>query len=138
VIVGFLQEAVDGGLEIDNRMEDAAFEAAVGQLSKEAFDRIEPGGRGSRGIRDGRLLSRSRSAAKSLSQARSARIRHGKDQPVERDEMFEGGDFRDAVLSPTSAAIRYHGTVRRVTRRPSAGCRRRRETKGNVQPKTFV
>ena len=27
-------------------MEDAAFEAAVGQLSEEAFDRIEPGGRG--------------------------------------------------------------------------------------------
>jgi hypothetical protein len=37
VIVGFLQEAVDGGLEIDNRAEGTAFEAAVGQLSKEAF-----------------------------------------------------------------------------------------------------
>jgi hypothetical protein len=49
VIVGFLQEAVDRGLEIDNRMEDAAFEAAVGQLSEEAFDRIEPRGRG-RGV----------------------------------------------------------------------------------------
>ena len=49
VIVGFLQEAVDGGLEIDNRAEDAAFEAAVGQLSEEALDRIEPRGRG-RGV----------------------------------------------------------------------------------------
>jgi hypothetical protein len=28
VVVGFLQEAVDGGLEIDNRAEDPAFEAA--------------------------------------------------------------------------------------------------------------
>ena len=49
MIVGFLQEAVDGGLEIDNRMEDAAFEAAFGQFGEEAFDRIEPGGRG-RGV----------------------------------------------------------------------------------------
>ena len=49
VIVGFLQEAVDGGLEIDNRAEDPAFEAAFGQLGEEALDRIEPGGRG-RGV----------------------------------------------------------------------------------------
>ena len=46
VIVGFLQEAVDGGLEIDNRAEDPAFEAAPGQLGEEALDRVEPGGRG--------------------------------------------------------------------------------------------
>ena len=43
VIVGFLQEAVDGGLEIDNRAEDPAFEAAFGQFGEEALDRIEPG-----------------------------------------------------------------------------------------------
>ena len=46
VIVGFLQEAVDGGLEIDNRAEGTAFEAAFGQFGEEALDRIKPRGRG--------------------------------------------------------------------------------------------
>ena len=41
-----LEEAVDGGLEVDNRTEDAAFEATLGQFGEEALDRIEPGGRG--------------------------------------------------------------------------------------------
>ena len=49
MIVGFLQEAVDGGLEIDNRAEGTAFEAAFGQFGEEALDRIEPRGRG-RGV----------------------------------------------------------------------------------------
>jgi hypothetical protein len=40
VIVGFLQEAVDGGLEIDDRAEDPAFEASFGQFGKKAFDGI--------------------------------------------------------------------------------------------------
>jgi hypothetical protein len=34
VIVGFLQEAVDGGLEIDNRAEGTAFEAGLVNLAK--------------------------------------------------------------------------------------------------------
>ena len=45
VIVDFLDAAVDGGLEIDNRAEDAAAEAASGELGEEAFDGVEPGGR---------------------------------------------------------------------------------------------
>jgi hypothetical protein len=47
--------------------------------------------------------------------------RRGKDQPVERGEMFKGDDFRDAVLSRTFPAIRYLDPVRRVSRR--AECR---------------
>ena len=39
------EEAVDGRLKIDERMEDAAFEAAVGQPGEEALDGIEPGTR---------------------------------------------------------------------------------------------
>ena len=40
------QEAVDGGLEIDDRAEDAALEATAGQFGEEAFDRLESGARG--------------------------------------------------------------------------------------------
>ena len=37
------REAVDGGLEVDDGAEDAAFQAAPGQPGEEALDRIEPG-----------------------------------------------------------------------------------------------
>jgi len=35
-VVGFGEEAVDSGLEIDDRAEHAALEAALGQLGEEA------------------------------------------------------------------------------------------------------
>ena len=37
------QEAVDCGLQVDDRMKDAAPEAAPCQLGEEALDRVEPG-----------------------------------------------------------------------------------------------
>ena len=40
------EEAVDGGLEVDERAEDAALEAAPGELGEEALDGVEPGARG--------------------------------------------------------------------------------------------
>src|SRR4029079_19419056 len=40
--IGFLDEAVDGCLKVDNRPEDAALEAASGEFGEEALDR-EPG-----------------------------------------------------------------------------------------------
>ena len=43
VVVGFSDEAVDGGLKLDNRGEDAAFEALPGERGKQAFDGIGPG-----------------------------------------------------------------------------------------------
>ena len=41
-MVGFVEEAIDGGLEFTDGSKDAAFEAPFGKLSKEAFDGIEP------------------------------------------------------------------------------------------------
>src|SRR5712691_7912094 len=46
VLIGFGEEAVDGGLEIDDAGEDAALEPLPGQLGEEALDGVEPGGRG--------------------------------------------------------------------------------------------
>ena len=48
MVIGFLKETVDGGLEINDRSENPAFEAAPGQLGEEALDGIEPGGGGRR------------------------------------------------------------------------------------------
>jgi hypothetical protein len=44
VTIGFVEEAVDGGLEFVDRSEDPAFEAASGELGEETFDGIEPRG----------------------------------------------------------------------------------------------
>ena len=45
VVLG--DEAVDGGLQLDDGVEDAAFQASFGELGEEALDGVEPGaGRG--------------------------------------------------------------------------------------------
>ena len=40
VVVGDV--SVDGGLQIDDADEGAAFEASLGERSEEAFDRVQP------------------------------------------------------------------------------------------------
>jgi len=42
VFVGFCDEAIDGGLEIDEGMEDTALEAPFCEFGEEAFDSVEP------------------------------------------------------------------------------------------------
>ena len=46
VVVGLVEEAVDGDLEVDNGAEDAAFQAPLRELREEALDGIEPGAGG--------------------------------------------------------------------------------------------
>jgi hypothetical protein len=38
----FGDEAIDGGLKVDEGMEDAALQSSPGKFGKEALDRIEP------------------------------------------------------------------------------------------------
>ena len=45
VVVGFFDEAIDCGLQLDDRCEDAAFEPVPGEFGKQALDRIGPGAR---------------------------------------------------------------------------------------------
>jgi len=42
VLVGFCNEAIDGGLEIDEGMEDAPVEAPFREFCEEPFDGVEP------------------------------------------------------------------------------------------------
>ncbi len=42
LLVMFGEEAVDGGLEINDRMEHAALQPPFGELGEEAFDGVEP------------------------------------------------------------------------------------------------
>ena len=41
-VVGLSDEAVDGGLQLDDRGEDAALEALPGEFGKPTFDRVGP------------------------------------------------------------------------------------------------
>ena len=42
IFVGFSDEAIDGRLEIDEGVEDAALEPPPGEFGEEAFDGVEP------------------------------------------------------------------------------------------------
>jgi hypothetical protein len=44
--VVFDDEAIDGGLQVDDRYEDATFQSPLGELREEALDGLEPGCRG--------------------------------------------------------------------------------------------
>ena len=57
VFVGFGDEAIDGFLEIDERVEDAAFESPSCEFGKEALDGVEPGGGGWREVEDKPLVA---------------------------------------------------------------------------------
>ena len=52
IVVGLVDEAVDGGLEVDDGAEHAASEPAPGQLGEEALDAVEPGRRGGREVKN--------------------------------------------------------------------------------------
>jgi hypothetical protein len=43
IIVGLVDEAVDGGLEVGDGAEHAALEATPGELGKKALDGVQPG-----------------------------------------------------------------------------------------------
>lgn len=49
--VGFDDEAIDGGLEVGDGSEHAAFEASPCELGEEAFDGVEPRCRGGREVK---------------------------------------------------------------------------------------
>lgn len=44
-MVGFVDEAVDGGLQLGDGAERAALEAALGELGEQVLDGVEPGSR---------------------------------------------------------------------------------------------
>jgi hypothetical protein len=49
-LVVLVDEAVDGGLEIDDRAEDAVLQPTAGELGKEALDGVQPGAGGGREV----------------------------------------------------------------------------------------
>src|SRR5260370_41699437 len=58
VRVGLGDEAVEGGLEVDDRAKDTALEAAPGEFGEEALDGIEPRARGRGEVEDEARMAR--------------------------------------------------------------------------------
>ena len=50
LLIVLLDEAIDGGLEIDDGSKDTSLQSALCELGEEAFDGIEPGGGGWREV----------------------------------------------------------------------------------------
>ncbi len=58
VMVGLSDEAINGGLEFDDGVKDAALEAAAGEFGEEALDGIEPGAGGRGEVEDEARMAR--------------------------------------------------------------------------------
>ena len=50
LVIVLIEEPVDGGLQIDNRTKDTAFQSALCELGEKPFDGIEPGRRSGREV----------------------------------------------------------------------------------------
>ena len=97
LVVGFSHEAVDGGLKLDNRGEDAAFEALPGERGKQAFDGIGPGA-GSRGEVESEARMARQPDGDSWVLMGGVVVEHHVDRFVGRHLTFDGIEKADELL----------------------------------------
>lgn len=57
LLLVFGEEAVDGGLKVDDGVEDAAFQAPLRELGEESLHRVEPRARGRREVEGEALMA---------------------------------------------------------------------------------
>ena len=114
-VVGFGDEAADGGLKLDDRSEEAAFEPVSGELGKQAFNRIGPGA-GSRGEVEGEAsmpLQPSRHLGMLVS---SVVVEHDVDRFVGRHLALDGIEKADEFLMPVRCMQRPMILPSRISR----------------------
>src|SRR5829696_5391455 len=73
--LGSLEISVDGGLEVDDCSEHAAFQSALGERGEERLDCVEPGARGRRSAYPPPPRARSECGNTGLRRSRSGRAR---------------------------------------------------------------
>ena len=96
-VVGFSDEAVDGGLKLDNPCKDDAFEALPGELGKQALDRIGPGA-GSRGEVEGEARMPRQPSGDLWVLMGGVVVEHHVDRFVGRHLTFDGIEKADELL----------------------------------------
>jgi hypothetical protein len=114
-----LEEAVDGGLEVGDGSEDAAFETALRQDGEQTLDGVEPGGRGRGEVeRPARMARQPLAHGEML--VRSVVVE-------DRMDRLAGGDFSveepDELLMAMAVHIAaHHGSVEHVHRGKQGRC----------------
>ena len=112
VVLG--EVAVDRGLEVDQRMEHAAPEAAVGQRGKEPLDRVEPRGRGRREVEGPARVPREPCPDLGVLVA-GVVVEHDMDQLAGRDVALETVEEANELLVPVALhALPDHRAVEHV------------------------
>ena len=64
-LVGVLDEAIDGGLEVDDGLENAAFQSPLGEFGEEALHGVDPGTEGQHEV-EGEALGSGGSQSRTL------------------------------------------------------------------------
>src|SRR6516225_6128489 len=100
-IVGLGEEAVDGGLEVDDRLEHAAFEPSLGQLGEEALHGVEPGG-GGRGEVEGPARMALQPSPHLRVLVDGVVVENGVDDLAGRDLRLDGVEEADELLMPVA------------------------------------
>ena len=96
-----LEVAVDGGLQVDDRSEDAAPEALAGEFGEEAFEGVEPGA-GFRGEVKGPAGMPGEPGFDLGVGMRGAVVDNGMDQLAGRDRALDSIEEADELLLPVS------------------------------------
>jgi hypothetical protein len=101
LVVVIDDEAVDGGLQIDDALEDAALEAALGEDGEESLDGVEPAGGGGREVeRPARMPAQPFDHLGVL--VGGVVVEDGVDGLSSRDLAFDGVQEPDELLVPVA------------------------------------
>src|SRR5215207_1146281 len=114
VMVGLLEIAVDGGLEVDDRSEPAALQASLGQGGEEGLDRVEPRARGRREVEgDARVAGEPGDHLGLL--MGGVVVEDDVDELAGRDRRLDGVEEADNLLMPVALhAASEHGAVQDI------------------------
>ena len=120
-MVGLFDEAVDGGLEIDDGTEHAASEAPPGELCEEALDGVEPRCRCRREVEDkARMPGEPRHHLRVL--VGGVVVEDDMNDLSDRHLGLDGVEEADELLMPVALhAAPDHGTFQHVERREQRG-----------------
>ena len=99
-----VDEAVDGGLKVDDGMEDAALEASAGELCEEALDGVEPRTRCRRKVEGPAWVAREPVA--DFRRLVGGIVVHDRvDELAGRDVAFQGIEEADELLMPVALHV---------------------------------
>jgi hypothetical protein len=109
--------AVDGGLEVDQRVESAALQAAAGQRGEEGLDGVEPGAGGRREV-EGPARMTGEPGADLGMLVGGVVVEDGVDQLAGRYRALDGIEEAEELLVPVPRhALADHAAVEHVERR---------------------